>query len=233
MSKTADTSACPGCHIGCSLGNPQCTRGLEVFRPMWLRGEELPQRRGGRPPHGPRGGAASGQCGGDAERPDGGAAGRPCGEGKPGGRMPRGGPAGLGKPPMMEPEEKLTFLLTEIVPRSLADICGDDRGRLLERLVHQGGGMSLEIMPERARVDAREVEALVKSLLAEGLVEERVTECGSRFYWVTDEGRLAADRFEARRREAAVERFSALDDGERQQLEVLVEKLLAAGHQPR
>lgn len=208
-----ETATCPGCHIECSLEDPQCTRGLEVFRPMWLRGEELPQRKGGRPPFGPRG-TGTGSAGRDGATD--GCSGLPrCIEDR-------------GKPPVSL-DEKLAFLLTEVLPRSLSSACGGDRERLLAGLVHQGGGMSCQVMPERARVDARDLADILDSLVAEGLVTEGLTKTGSRFYWVTEKGRLAAGRLEAARKEAIAERFSALGSEEKQQLELIVEKLLAAG----
>ena len=129
----------------------------------------------------------------------------------------------------MSVDEKLAFLLTEVLPRTLSSACGGDRERLLARLVHQGGGMSYQVMPERARVDARDLADTLESLMAEGLVTEGLTRTGSRFYWVTEKGRAAADRFEARRKEATADRFAALGSEEKQQLELAVEKLLAAG----
>lgn len=191
---------CPGCHIGCDLDDPQCGRGLKI-RASWLRGEEIPQRRG---------------PGGSGPGPDGP---HPGGPGGPGGPGPRG---------PLSPEDKLNFLLTGILPRKLEQQPGteDDKASILIWLTRQEGAMSYSVMPERARVNPDTLYANLEQLLEEGLIEDRYTEWGAQHYWITEAGRARAKQAEEQQRNAVRERYAALSDVEKEQLIELLEKLL-------
>lgn len=193
-----DEQNCPGCHIGCALSDPQCARGLKIFRPIWLDGKDLAPYRRSRGFTKPQG----------TEKP----------ESHNARREPR---AALGR------DEKLAHLLVEVLPRLIGSRIENDRDRLLTRLVHQGGGMSCRIMPERARVDECALAETIEGLLDEGLVCSGTTECGSEFLWVTDKGRSAAEQAKERHSQATRDCFRVLDENEKQFLDGIIEKLLS------
>ena len=205
LAETLAAPQCPGCHIGCSLADPQCGRGLR-FRDAWQAGEEIPERRR---PGGPGPQGAPGPNDGKSAEPK---AGRP-GPGGPGGRQ-------------MDSNKKLMFLLTGIVPRALGELNGTDQDQILSWLTRQEGVMTYSVMPERARVDAAALYGNLEELLAVGYIRDEYSDWGTQYYWITDAGRAAAKRAEEERETAIKERFSALTDAEKQQLEELVGKLL-------
>lgn len=192
----SDAPRCPGCHMGCSLDEPQCARGLTRFKPMWLNGEELPQRRRPGGPGGP-----------------GGPAGGPGGPGGPGGKAPT-------------QEGKLAHLLVDVVPRVLGAALGGDRERVLSWLVRQEGGISYRIMSERTGVEPRALYRVLEELLAEELIVDDYSQRGAQFYWITPAGRRAAEQASEEQDRAITAAFSSLSSEEKQQLEALIAKIL-------
>ncbi len=195
---------CPGCHIGCTLDDPQCARGFERFRPMWLNGEEVPVRRmPGRPgPGGPGGHKGPGSP-------------------KAGGRPPR--PHGSNDPSQ---GELLIFLLTEVAPRALGELKGSADDQVLEVIQRHEGGATYCVILERTRLDEPNAYAALESLLENGYIEEAHTEWGTQFYWITPQGRDYAQEAKECSKATIEKRMSALSAEEQTTLEKLISKLI-------
>ena len=195
---------CPGCHIGCTLDDPQCARGFERFRPMWLNGEEVPVRR----------------------KP-----GRP-GPGGPGGHKGPGGPKAGGRPPRPHggngpsQGELLIFLLTEVAPRALGELKGSTDDQVLEVIQRHEGGATYCVILERTRLDEPNAYAALESLLENGYIEEAYTEWGTQFYWITPQGRDYAQEAKECSKATIEKRMSALSAEEQTTLEELISKLI-------
>ena len=208
LAEKLDAPTCPGCHIGCSLYDPQCGRGLR-FRDAWQAGEEIPERRF---PGGP--GAGGPGAGGPGKPPAG-------GPGGPG----AGGPIGPARF-ANDPDKKLMFLLTGIIPRVLGSLNGSDQAQILSWLTRQEGAMTYAVMPERARVNKDDLYENLEELLRKGFIEDRYTSWGTQYYWITEEGKREAQRLEEQGNQAIKQKFDALTGDEKQQLEDLLAKLL-------
>ena len=204
---------CPGCHIGCSLALPQCARGIK-FREKWEAGEEIPERR--MPGMGGPGGPGKGG------QPGKGGPGGP-GKGGKGGRPGPGGPGGFA----MDPDRRLSMLLTGIVPRVIGGE-QDPKAQVLACLQRQDGAMTYEAIPERVRIATEEIYRALEQLMEEGLVVREVREWGSVYYWITEEGEAAAKAMGEAEAQATKERFACLTDEEKTQLGEMLDKLLKA-----
>lgn len=196
-----ETPLCPGCHLTCSLDDPQCARGLDRFRPMWLAGEEIPQRRtpGGPGPKGPKGP-------GGPKRPP----------------HPRGGNG-------PSQSELLLFLLTEVTPRALGELKGSMQEQVLECLMRHEGGATYGVLLERIHGDEQRVYTALEELLQSGGVEESYTDWGTQFYWIAPQGKERAAEAKAANKAAVEERMGVLTPKEQETLEELLSKILQAG----
>ena len=143
-----------------------------------------------------------------------------------GGRRGPGGPGGARPEPCVE--QKLQFMLTGMLPRVLQQGPEehDETTNILSWLMRQEGAMTYRIMPERARANADTLYETLEQMLYDGLIEDRYTDWGGQFYWITEAGMAEAKAVEQRKAAAVKEKFAALSDEEKEQLAELLEKLI-------